>query len=489
MNKNTFKKLCALGLCMVMFVCSLGSCGGDTTTVAADDTTAGAENSTVPAVTEAVTTYEEADIPESDFDGAEFRILYPNWSLYNNYYFADENTGDVMNDAIYKRTSDIEERVNVDITTYCPGIITTIVPEVQKTVLAGDDTYSLVLTHCREGLLNLLSGGLCYNLHDIPNIDMSKSYWNSEVKNIMDVNGTMIFAANKFIIPDISICYFNKDMAESFSLESPYELVLDGKWTLDKMYEMAQVAAADLDGNGEYTVEDRFGYCGINSSAFITNPLVASNCEFVRKQSDNTFVLDFDVDRIKSFSESLLALFNDKQTSYLYDYKQEYDPNIGNKGPTGIYTGRVLFEFNYFCLTTLYRSVDISIGIVPIPKYSESDELVTLTESGFMCVPAVISNPDMTGTVMELLGAENNKTVMPVFYEQTLNQKLARDEESIAMLELIFDNSRYSLNKILNLTIAAENLENVASFYESKKSTWQSYLDQYNDGYANYGTK
>ena len=95
----------------------------------------------------------------------------------------------------------------------------------------------------------------------------------------------------------------------------------------------------------------------------------------------------------------------------------------------------------------------------------------------------------MTGTVMELLGAENNKTVMPVFYEQTLNQKLARDEESIAMLELIFDNSRYSLNKILNLTIAAENLENVASFYESKKSTWQSYLDQYNDGYANYGTK
>ena len=59
----------------------------------------------------------------------------------------------------------------------------------------------------------------------------------------------------------------------------------------------------------------------------------------------------------------------------------------------------------------------------------------------------------------------------------------------IAMLELIFDNSRYSLNKILNLTIAAENLENVASFYESKKSTWQSYLDQYNDGYANYGTK
>jgi len=140
-------KLCALFIVLSTLICAFASCsGGDNSSGSISDTAASTD--TAPAEsTEAVTTYEEADIPEgTDFGGEEFRILYPNWSLYNNYYFADESTGDVMNDAIYKRTTEIEEKINIDITTFCPGIITEIVPAVSKAVLAGDDIYNLCIS-------------------------------------------------------------------------------------------------------------------------------------------------------------------------------------------------------------------------------------------------------------------------------------------------------------------------------------------------------
>ncbi len=42
---------------------------------------------------------------------------------------------------------------------------------------------------------------------------------------------------------------------EDFHLEMPYDLVNEGAWTLDKMAEMANIVAADLNGNGEVDIE------------------------------------------------------------------------------------------------------------------------------------------------------------------------------------------------------------------------------------------
>ena len=44
------------------------------------------------------------DIPDLDFNGTTFNILYPTWSMYNDYYFAESEIGEKMNDAIYRRT-------------------------------------------------------------------------------------------------------------------------------------------------------------------------------------------------------------------------------------------------------------------------------------------------------------------------------------------------------------------------------------------------
>ena len=44
--------------------------------------------------------------------------------------------------------------------------------------------------------------------------------------------------------------YCNEKLIDDYSMESPMQLVLDGKWTLDKFLTMAQDISNDLDGNG-----------------------------------------------------------------------------------------------------------------------------------------------------------------------------------------------------------------------------------------------
>lgn len=54
------------------------------------------------------------NLPEKDFGGAEYVIsTFSLWG--DDYVFAEEQNGDVLNDAIFARNSAIEEKYNVKI--------------------------------------------------------------------------------------------------------------------------------------------------------------------------------------------------------------------------------------------------------------------------------------------------------------------------------------------------------------------------------------
>lgn len=55
---------------------------------------------------------------------------------------------------------------------------------------------------------------------------------------------------------------FNKSMMNDLKLDNPYELVSDGTWTVEKLFEMASAARLDMDNDGLIRVGDRAGICG-----------------------------------------------------------------------------------------------------------------------------------------------------------------------------------------------------------------------------------
>ena len=63
-------------------------------------------------------------------------------------------------------------------------------------------------------------------------------------------------------LSDLFAHYFNKNIYQN-SFGNPddlYNIVLEGKWTLDKMSELTKAAYVDTNGNGETDPDDQLGY-------------------------------------------------------------------------------------------------------------------------------------------------------------------------------------------------------------------------------------
>ena len=133
--------------------------------------------------------YVDPGIEKKDYGGRTFTIVYPNWSLYNDYYFAEEYDGDIVNDSIYDRAKYVEERLGIEFVYYCPGYIHEVFPTVQKTVLAGSPDYDLALTHCATNIVSYPKEGIVLDWNALPGVDLDKPYWNQSVREISRSTG------------------------------------------------------------------------------------------------------------------------------------------------------------------------------------------------------------------------------------------------------------------------------------------------------------
>jgi hypothetical protein len=56
----------------------------------------------------------------------------------------------------------------------------------------------------------------------------------------------------------------------------------------------------------------------------------------------------------------------------------------------------------------------------------------------------------MLGAVIDALSRESTTTVVPAYFDNLLNQKIARDAESIDMLKIIFDTAVFDIGSVFN---------------------------------------
>lgn len=445
-------------------------------------------------ITESIETEPEGDRPDiekTDYEGKKFNIVYPLWSLYKNFYFAEEITGDAVNDAIYKRTQQIEEFLNIDITNYAMDYIDKILPELSKTVMSGSDTYDLALLHCATSLGNYVNDSIVLEWNKVPNIDMEKSYWNKSVKANMQLNGILPFASNDFIIPDVNSIFYNNHLAEVNNLGNIYDIVFDGKWTWDKFYEMASTASQDIDGDGKFTDQDQYGFVGEIGWQF--GSITTSAGQYVLKtDASGVPQLSINTESMITLVEKIDKLVKSDNTSYTWEYALKYDPNAGGIPPVSFDSGRALFYLVPLSLAKSFRETDVDFGIVPLPKLDEiQKDYITLNWSGFMCVPLTAGDPQFVGSVVELLAYYNGEIVIPAFYDILLGQKISRDEDSVLMLNIIFKNNVYDLGvnlglyNILYSMVSSPNAE-FASYYAKNEKSFNKTVSDYYQAHVKY---
>ena len=115
---------------------------------------------------------------------------------------------------------------------------------------------------------------------------------------------------------------------------------------------------------------------------------------------------------------------------------------------------RALFNICWLNRASLFREMETDFGISPMPKYDEAQEnyasFVHMYCANTIAVLKTGQNFERTGVILEALSAESMYGLTEAYYEKTLKSKASRDEESSAMLDVIFGTRIYDLGYIFN---------------------------------------
>lgn len=433
-------RILALLLCLVMVLipvsCAKGNENNDTTTTTAPDTRQSVSDTTIAVVDE--NAYPENSLPEDlNFGGEELDMLASEWQGYEYYFFAEEQTGDAMNDAIYSRKMVVEEALNIKMVTHQEGFtIQEVASELQKSVLSGDSTYDLVFNHCIEGISSSASKGYLYNLDTLPYVNMQADWWNREQMDALRLGNNTYYAVNDMMIPCPYVIFFNKEMVEQENLENPYQLVYDGDWTLDKMVEMATHVSTDLDGDGDRDKDDRWGLTAPEHSKYISF-MTGAGQFMTERGADGHVQMAMNTEKMNELMSLFAGLVEQQVLSKTRNHEDGY---------ITMSTGRILFELDSLAHAELFRDIEVEYGMLPYPKYDkEQEDYISLDWGGLLSVPNNISNPDMVGAAMEMLAWESAREVLPAYYDVVLQGKLSRDEDAVRMLDLLFDTITYEI--------------------------------------------
>ena len=437
------KRNASLLSCALLAAALLSSCGDASTGMPADTT---AKNPTDNgAVTEAVTeAYNGPALPDADFGGETFSFYNSNmcdWMAISR-VTADEETGDTLNDAVYRRNARIEERYNVVISEYQNNVDP--LKATMKLITAGDNTYSVYLLR-EEAAFNVVLQSGAIDYADIPHLNLDREWWLQSSLESMSIDNHVYFAISKFDTTHYdgtSALYFNKTLAQAYDMESPYTLVENGTWTLDRFYNMAMTAAKDLNGDGKWDKEDCYG---ITSHEYLISRYLISGVEAplsLAKDDDDMLVFTMDSDHYINRLLTVSEMFLNKKEGFYHPM----GAGDNNGGYEYFISGNALFYNETLGNAQKLRKMTLDFGILPPPKYDEAQENYynDVIEAYFMIVPVTNGDLDRTGILMESLAYESLDTVKVAAYEGMLQGIVSRDSESEMSLDVIFNNLSYN---------------------------------------------
>ena len=398
------------------------------------------------------------DLPDYDWEGVTLRVLtyswdYSGWGMYSSRdIVAEEETGEPINDAVYRRNLALEEKYNFTI----ERVVTANPPRNLEVAVLADDRYFDVISSLTTPVAKLAQRGFLADLFSVDYLDFEKPWWDNGAITAISIGKKLFVASGDLLLINRDLCaavLFNKALLKDLQLENPYELVQSNRWTLDTFFNMSRSAAADLNGNGVMDSEsDRFGYVtDIGPMQF----LHGMGVRLSTKDKNDLPVLTYESERTFSALDAILnLLFADFRWAGVDGLMINEDESDTFEIPFS--EGRSLFMSTNILSVESLRGADIDFGILPMPKFDENQRdwgsSVNSFYSQVVAVPTFHTEDELSriGFMLEAISAESRYTVIPAYYDIQLQGKFVRDEESLEMLDIIFSSTVWDTGAIYN---------------------------------------
>ncbi len=436
------------------------------------------------------------NLPEKDYTGETFTVLYRNEWEYE--FIAEEENGDIVTDAVYKRNRAVEDRFGLEFDFYgLPGTWNSkeFSDAINNSVLGGDSEYDLIVGY-QADMVNPAMNNYFMNIYDLEYIDTEAPWWSEQCNSSLSVNGKLFMTTGDIALTlwdNMYVFYFNKLLAEEYKVPNIYDIVDSGEWTIDKLYEISTTVSQDLDGSTTYDENDLYGFLTTMNN-HTRNWIVAGQTPILKQNTEGLMEPCLVTERTQGMLDKLLKLYYSNSTYYKNDALGE--PN-STEEPIIFTSNRALFMSGYLGNSNILRSMDADFGIIPYPKYDEEQEAYYTTAHNsvsMMCFPVTVRDEEMSAIITEALCAESYRNVIPQYYERVLKAKGARDDESAAMIDIIRDSLIFDFGWVHSMSLdrigqvmqdlVSANNSGLASYWATKENKVLTGLETVNEAYS-----
>ena len=271
------KKILSLLLASVLLASAFASCGGDPAV-----TTGTPASTDAPVATTAANNVPDLPAPDTLDIAGEFHILVSGNYTRNDFHSEGEEGATAVEIAIFRRNELLKgkygvEIVDEDVTKF--GSTTgsgTGFTKIYTDYMAGESNYDAASIGTYD-VCTLAYSGYIHDLNDIPYLNLEKDYWDQRANEDLSINGKMFYTNGDIGVVNNKVTHailFNKNMAEAYGIESPYDIVNNDEWTLSLMTneEVLDVNQHSHDGKQIYRDEDTIIWSAVSSD---NKPLIA----------------------------------------------------------------------------------------------------------------------------------------------------------------------------------------------------------------------
>ena len=476
-----FKKIAALILAAAMAIPLLASCAENGGGVNTRPQNSGGSS-------------DVGNFASGDFDNEDFTFLFIQQKAGNKDYYggdyldAESLTGATIQDAVYKRNLAVEELYKVNVTQRLeengdPAAL------LQTFYMSGDFCFDVIYAWGYKLGLCIVENYFA-DMSKLPNTDLSKEYWCPSAMEDLMVNNSLYICINDISMNKLEwagFLFYNKQIAEDYNVEttlgSPYDLVKEGKWTLDKYLQMISSVSNDLDGDGKITKTDVYGVIGQYSHDLA----LSAGTKILSKNDDGSYSLSYYNEKTIDIANKVNNVLSN--TKYSKDYTEIWE-NADTSGFNDQWeyvrsffaTDHSLFLIGSAFLTGELRNMESEYGIIPFPKYDENQENYIHYVADLASIFAIPStyrtdvqtaSPDRTGMILEYMAYKSNELVLPKYYDTLLKGQRLNSEDDQLMLDVIRDTIHYDLCSMVGLNGITSNFQNVVQKPNTASSTYK----------------
>lgn len=362
-------------------------------------------------------------------------------------FFSEQQDGDVVNEAVYKRNLSVEERLNVKmvLTMTTSTRHAGDADAIRNSVTAGSDDFDLIANHMHY-IMPLGLDNIFYNLNSMPYLDFTQPWWNKSYIDLTNIDDKLYLAAGELSLTMLSGAYcifFNSDLfGQYFPAESLYDTVADNKWTIEKLESYCKGLYTDLNGDSVADADDFYGLYYLKAQTLESDAFTGGAAlDFVKPDGSGGYVYALENERTASFVEKMQSLLFDNNSTCHGTWNDTEEMYTMLNGTT-VFTPWMLGGINYL------RDMVSDYGIVPMPKLDENQaQYSTYAHDGFSVIgiPSTCQITEASSAFLEAMCAESYRTVMPAYFETAIKVKYSRDDITSEMLDIIVASVRLDI--------------------------------------------